>query len=114
MYEEAIVLGLGMASLIFAYISSQLDSDKSGILKLLFLTGAAINTWILVNVCATIASNNGAEGIVLSNIIWENSSTLFLWILFVAALWLGVMLLMWVLQQLILMATRRKIKTPTG
>lgn len=111
MYEEAIVLGLGMSSIIFAYIASQLNSDKSGILKLIFLSASAINTYILINVCAKIGEQNGVNGLVLANMIWTNSSVLYLVTLYASLLWLGVLLILWVLQQLFNMTHQGKVPT---
>lgn len=106
MYEEAIIIGLGFSSFIFAYIASLIHEDRAGILKLLFLSISAINVWVMINIAATMAEANSDT--VIANMIWTNSNILFLIAIFASGLWLFALLIIWVLTELLKITGRIK------
>lgn len=110
MYEEAIILGLGIVSFLFAYLGKQMNEDNAGIVKMLFFSASAINGIVLINLCIMIADNNAATTI--SNMISETSYMVFLYSLGAAGLWLLMNFLIWVIKQLLVITGR--VKEPSG
>jgi hypothetical protein len=106
MYEEAIVLGLGLVSVILAYIASQIDEGGlAGVIKVSLLAASGINVMTLVNVCAKIAEDNTATS--LADMLNTGTYPLISGTLTIAGILIFAKMIIWVVEVLIEISNNR-------